>query len=256
MAGVARSANLPRSTVVRLLNALEAEQLVRVDPATGRYEVGPGILELAGQYLARLDVRQITLPFLWELAAVTRETVNLAIQSGIHTVCVEQIEGPHAVRAVNWIGQRLAVRLAVHATAIGKAWLAFQPEAVVTQILHDLSDEQGQLPAYTAQTIGDAAALRDDLAHTRRRGYATTHEELKPWLSAVAAPLRGAHGVAVASIVVSGPSFRLTSRRIAEFGPTVVQVAARATAALEIGTAATRSGATVPETAASAASAG
>lgn len=225
---VARRLGLARTTAIRLLKALEAEGLVRLDLATSSYQVGPGVLELAGHYLSRQDVRRLALPALWQLADSTRETVNLAIQDGLQSICIEQIESPHAIRAVNWIGRRLPV----HATAIGKAWLAFQPPVVIDDVLSHLVDQVGRLPAFTERTIVDPATLHQDLAATRRRGYATTHEELEPWLNAVAAPIFNLDGVAVATLVVSGPSFRLGARRIAELGARTTGAAAGVSAAM------------------------
>ncbi|MBI3974569.1 MAG: IclR family transcriptional regulator [Chloroflexi bacterium] len=224
---VTQRVDLPRTTAIRLLKALEAEGLVRADTATG-YVIGSGVLELAGQYLSRLDVRRVALPALWQLANGTRETVNLAIQDGLQSVCIEQIESPHAIRAVNWIGRRLPV----HATAIGKAWLASQPPTVIDDVLARLTDAAGRLPAFTEHTIVDSAALLQELDQARRRGYAVTREELEPWLNAVAAPIFGHDGTVAATLVVSGPSFRLNARRIGELGARTLAAAAETSAAL------------------------
>ncbi|MEO5651305.1 MAG: IclR family transcriptional regulator C-terminal domain-containing protein, partial [Marmoricola sp.] len=56
------------------------------------------------------------------------------------------------------------------------------------------------------------AALGSDLAHARARGFAVTHDELEIGLSAVAAPVCGAKGAAVAAVGVSGPTARLEDR--------------------------------------------
>jgi IclR family acetate operon transcriptional repressor len=224
----ARRVALARTTVVRLLKALETEGLVMTDPASGRDLIGAGTLELAGRYLSRQDVRRVALPFLWQLAEQTRETVNLAIQDDLHSVCIEQIESPHAVRVVNWIGRQLPV----HATATGKAWLAFQPTAVVDDVLRRSLDTSGRLPRFTAQTITDPDALRRHIGEVRRRGFATTGEELETWLNAVAAPVFGHDDQVAASLVVSGPSFRLGAKRAAELGARIVATAAVISAAL------------------------
>jgi DNA-binding IclR family transcriptional regulator len=227
-AEAARALRLPRSTVVRMLSALEAEGLVRVSPATGRYEVGPGVLELASRYLTNREVRQVALPFLWELAQTTRETVNLAIQDGLDSICIEQVESPEVLRAVNWIGQRLPV----HATSTGKAWLAFQPEREVETLLCRLGDEQGRLPACTERTLTDPQALRLQLAQVRQAGYATAHEELAVGLVAVAAPVFSHDGVVAATIAVSGPSFRLPRQRLEKLAALTVTAAQEVSSAL------------------------
>jgi DNA-binding IclR family transcriptional regulator len=190
--------------------------------------VGPGVLELAGSYLARQDVRRVALPYLWTLAETSRETVNLAIQDGLETVCIAQSESPQAVRAVNWVGRRLPV----HATATGKAWLAAQKEAVVADVLARLAGPGGRLPGYTEHTLVDPDFLREDLVRTRRRGYALAREEYELGLTAVAAPVFDQGGEVAAAVAVSGPTFRLPQRQRTELGALTTAAAGQVSAAL------------------------
>jgi len=53
----------------------------------------------------------------------------------------------------------------------------------------------------------------------RRRGYATSIDELEVGLSALAAPVLGADGTALAALSISGPTTRLTADRIEELAP-------------------------------------
>jgi DNA-binding IclR family transcriptional regulator len=227
-AAVAQAVKMPRTTVLRLLSALEAERLIWTDPISGCYRIGPGILELAGSYLAAQDVRRMALPFLWELAEQSEETVNLAITDCADSICIEQIESPQAVRAVSWIGQRLPV----HTVATGKAWLAYQSAKVIAATLARLTDAGGRLPARTERTITEQDALQVDLALTRRRGYAVAEGELEPALTAVAAPIFDHSGSVVATLAVSGPAFRLPASRLPQLGRTTAEVAGRLSAAL------------------------
>ena len=72
----------------------------------------------------------------------------------------------------------------------------------------------GKLATYTPQTITRRAALREELDRVRAQGHALAVDELEVGLTAVAAPIRNAHGDVVASMSVSGPSFRLTPDRV------------------------------------------
>ena len=60
----------------------------------------------------------------------------------------------------------------------------------------------------------------------REQGYAVAIDELEVGLTAVAAPIRSAHGDVIASMSVSGPSFRLTEERVVEVVRLVVAAAA------------------------------
>lgn len=75
-------------------------------------------------------------------------------------------------------------------------------------------DVLASLPTYTVHTITKRAVLREELARVRDQGYALAVDELEVGLTAVAAPIRNAHGDVVASMSVSGPSFRLPADRL------------------------------------------
>ena len=50
----------------------------------------------------------------------------------------------------------------------------------------------------------------------REQGYAVAVDELEVGLTAIAAPIRNAHGDVIASLSVSGPTFRLGEARVKE----------------------------------------
>jgi DNA-binding IclR family transcriptional regulator len=82
-----------------------------------------------------------------------------------------------------------------------------------------------ELPAYTERTITDRARLHQELAGVREQGYAVATDELELGLTALAAPVRSAHGDVVASVSVSGPSYRLPEPRVSDLVALVVEAA-------------------------------
>ena len=60
----------------------------------------------------------------------------------------------------------------------------------------------------------------------REQGYAVAVDELEEGLTAVAAPIRNAHGDVVASMSVSGPTFRLPEERVGDVVRLLVEAAA------------------------------
>ena len=84
----------------------------------------------------------------------------------------------------------------------------------------------------TERTIGDLDALERELDQVRRRGYATAMGELEPGLVAIAAPVIGVDGRAIAAVSISGPDFRLTAERIDRFAPLLVEETRRLSAQL------------------------
>lgn len=192
-----------KSTASRLMAALEARDLVRQDGTRGRYRLGIGVLRLAGATIARLDVVQQARPVCRDLAARTGETVNLAMLSEGAVLYLDQVAGSTAIQLHNWVGQRVPA----HATANGRVLLADLPADHVVSLVGD------PLPTYTPATLATADQLLAALDLAREAGYAVAVDELEIGLTAVAAPIRSLHGDVIASVSVSGPTFRLPEGR-------------------------------------------
>jgi DNA-binding IclR family transcriptional regulator len=194
-----------KSTAFRLVATLEAHRLVEQTTDRGRYRLGMGILRLAGATTARLDLVQEARPIARQLAADTGETVNIAVLAESSALYLDQVAGSSALQPHNWVGQHIPL----HATSNGKVLLGGLDEAGLDSVL-------GKLATYTPQTITGRSQLRAELDRVREQGYAVAIDELEEGLTAVAAPIHNAHGDVVASMSVSGPSFRLPEDRVSE----------------------------------------
>jgi DNA-binding IclR family transcriptional regulator len=200
-----------KSTAFRLLATLEAHGLVEQNEGRGKYRLGVGLLRLAGATSARLDVVQEARPICKDLAAATGETVNLATISGGQALYLDQVAGRSNLQTHNWVGQHIPL----HATSNGKVLLAGLSA-------DQLAATVGKLEAYTSATVATMPALRRELDKVKAQGFALAIDELEMGLTAIAAPVFGAHGDVLASISVSGPTFRIGESRVAEFGPLVI----------------------------------
>jgi DNA-binding IclR family transcriptional regulator len=212
---IAAELGVHKSTAFRLVATLEAHRLVEQTTDRGRYRLGVGILRLAGATTARLDLVQEARSICRRLAADTGETVNVAVLSESSALYLDQVAGSSALQPHNWVGQHIPL----HATSNGKVLLSGLDEAALDDLL-------GKLPTYTPHTITRRARLREELERVREQGYAVAVDELEIGLSAVAAPIRNAHGDVVASMSVSGPSFRLPQERVDEVVRRVTEAAA------------------------------
>lgn len=203
-----------KSTAFRLVAALERRGLVEQVNGRGKYRLGPGVLRLAGASTARLDLVQESRSVTKSLAQLTGETVNVAVLSDGGALYVDQVAGSSALQPHNWVGQRIPL----HATSNGKVLLSGLERDQVFR-------EVPTLPVYTPNTISAEDALVRELDEVRRRGYAMAVDELEIGLSAVAAPIRNSHGELVASMSVSGPTFRMGTRRLLEIADAVMEAA-------------------------------
>jgi DNA-binding IclR family transcriptional regulator len=211
---IATELGVHKSTAFRLVATLEAHRLVEQTADRGRYRLGVGILRLAGATTARLDLVQEARPIARQLAADTGETVNIAVLAESSALYLDQVAGPSALQPHNWVGQHIPL----HATSNGKVLLAGLDDAGLEAVL-------GTLATYTPRTITGRRELREEVARVREQGYAVAVDELEVGLTAVAAPVRNAHGDVVASMSVSGPSFRLPEEQVEEVVRRVVAAA-------------------------------
>src|SRR5581483_341838 len=180
---LAGGAGLPKSTTSRLVGALERRGLVQ-RAGDRRVVPGPVLLRFAHRD-GGASLVDLALPALRTLSELSGETINLGVPTPLGVEHLAQEDSRHFVGGTNWIGRRVPYET----TANGKVLRAFAPDP----------------PAA-------AAAIR-------RRGYAVAVDELERGLSAIAAPVLGPDGRAVAALSISGPTIRLTPERIAELAP-------------------------------------
>jgi DNA-binding IclR family transcriptional regulator len=212
---IAGELGVHKSTAFRLVAALERRGLVEQHAERGKYRLGVGILRLAGATTARLDLVQESRPLCRALAAGTNETVNLTVLSDGAALYIDQVAGSSALQPHNWVGQRIPL----HATSNGKVLLSGLPDSEVLTLV-------GRRPrTYTPSTLSTGADVLADVAQARTQGYALAVDELEVGLSAVAAPIRNVHGDVIASVSVSGPTFRLQDERMATATEAVVETA-------------------------------
>lgn len=168
---------LARSTVSRILNALDDEGLVASRGVRGRYRLGPEIARMAGSVRAGLVIEMH--PLLEELSRELGETVDLSILDGDRAAFVDQVVSPHRLRAISAVGESFPL----HCCANGKAMLAKLPPAERDRVL------PSRLVPFTANTITTPVALRDELEQIQADGVAYDREEQTEGICAVGAVL-------------------------------------------------------------------
>lgn len=194
---LAEECGLPKSTASRLLTALERTELLgRTED--GGYVAGPLFWRYASRHDPWQELAHLALPTLERISAETGETVNLGVPRGDQVSHVAQVDSRYLLGTRDWT----QLEVPPYASSLGKVLYAFG----VLGLPHD------PLVALTEHTLTTLARLDDDLAACRRRGYATTVDELEVGLTGVAAPVHGPGGEVIAALGISGPTPRLESR--------------------------------------------
>ncbi|MDN4173350.1 MULTISPECIES: IclR family transcriptional regulator [Nocardioides] len=192
---IARSLELSKAVVHRILQSLASRSLVQPLPGGSAYVLGPAAAGLAARAWSQLDVRSVASPVLRRLRDQTRETTTLSVLVGNQRIYLDQIESPQEIKMVVEIGPRFPL----HSGASSRAILAHLPESFVGEAV-------GQLQA--ARPDLDVEAYRADLARIREQGYAVSLNERGTGAASIAAPFFDSAGNVAGSVSSSGPVFR------------------------------------------------
>lgn len=211
VAEIARKTKMPRGTAHRIIRTMRDVGLIDQERQRDHYRLGMKLFEIGTTVLANMDLHREAKSSVELLTRVSGETVHLSVFDGVNSTVINRTD-PEGNR-VNTLF--VLESSPAHATASGKAALAFQSEAAIDRFI------SLGLRRISPNTITDAAILRRELASVRERGYAIDNEELTPATKCVGAPIRNASGRVFASISVSGPARRFTPERISAFADLV-----------------------------------
>ncbi len=196
---LANDAGLHTASAHRILGALMAHGLIEKSGA-GEYDLGVRWLEVGNRLRARLNIRQVAMPAMQQLAELTGETVNLIVRRGDEAVYVERVSGGQTmIQVVQVVGAHAPL----HVTAVGKIFLAEESTSGVMGYA-----ERTGLPAYTSNTLTTLEKLRTELDVIRREQLAYDLEEAELGVACIGAPIRDAEGKLVAGLSISAPADR------------------------------------------------
>jgi IclR family acetate operon transcriptional repressor len=182
-----------------------------------RYALGARGLHVAQAFLKQVDLPRLAQPHVERISEETGETVHLAALQGDAVVTLIKREGRHAVRVdTGTIGSADAA----HATALGKAMLAWLPEHEIRRIL-----EVRGMARLTPNTITSPDAFIEELRLVRRFSHAVDREEHQPGVTGVAAAIRNHQGGVVGAISVSAPTLRASDQHLARMRDSVMGAA-------------------------------
>lgn len=187
---IAQRLDLPPSTVHGIVRTLLVHRMVVQEHDSGQYRLGPATLTLGNVYLDTLELRSRVTPWAEDLARRSGLAVRTAVSMGEDVVVVHHEPRPDGSRQMPEVG----IVIPAHASALGKAILAFDEEAAVETV------GGGPLRSMTGETITDPRALRKQLDEVRESGIALEIEEAVLGECGIAAVLSDRFGGAVGAI--------------------------------------------------------
>lgn len=194
---IADQAELPKSTVSRLLAALEAEGAVEQLEAGGGYSIGRALAMLGASANPSAGLRSVIRPFIEELAMLTGGSAGFTIREGDGAYWVDNVDdGDELVKLADQTGQSFPL----HTIPSGIAMLTkFSTDELEAYMSKSRAGEGQEL---------DVEQLRRRIARVGSDGVIISREDLDPGVNAVAAAFRGPSGQWEGALYLQGPSFR------------------------------------------------
>lgn len=210
---ISHDLHFPKTRVYRILSTLEQGKYVQQDPHTLGYSLGLRTWLLGHQTHGYGFFTNIVETYVDELAAQSRETAIFAILDGLRALHLYVSHSSNPIQAYVREGSRVAL----HASATGKAILSVLGPTFITQMLPP------ELESFTPRTIVDRMSLISEIEKIRERGYATGVDEISEGLSGVAAASEIGNHTIYWAIGISGPSSRISEDCLEELGQMAVK---------------------------------
>jgi DNA-binding IclR family transcriptional regulator len=208
---------LPKSSAHRIVAALCSARYLEQISRNGRYRLGIKLFEFGSIYIEKLDLHKASFLIVRRLQETSGENVHLCIFNGNRPVMIYR--KTMVTDPVNTVTTLEAAP--AHCTGVGKAILAHIDDAQAQRII------ASGLIAFTPQTLTDPAALREDLAAIRARGYALDDREHQTNTRCLAAPIRAVDGRVFAAVSISSSAERIPEERYEVLAGLVTEAASK-----------------------------
>lgn len=193
------ASDYPKATLYRLLQTLLHQSMVSFDPDRQTYSLGVRLVRLAHQAWRQSSLAPVAQPYVEELSQIVGETVHLAQLDNGQVLYVDKRNARVPVEMFSQAGRVGPV----YCTGVGKAMLAFVPEAEQDKII-----VQQSFHRFTDHTYTSAVALRDELNEIRARGYAFDREEHEPGIICIAVPILTQNGRVIGGLSLTSTTAR------------------------------------------------
>jgi DNA-binding IclR family transcriptional regulator len=190
---LARAAGLSKTTVRR--HGLQLAEWGVLEHRNHRYSLGRRLAELGLMVTTSESLGEQINPYAAELCATFRRAVTVMTLQGDQARCIVHVAGTQDDSACAGPGTRAPV----HATAAGKAILAFSPPGVFAEVV------SRPLVRLTPYTICSPQALALAMREARRTGFATMRQESRLGHASVAVPIHNRTGVLLGAMAMSVP---------------------------------------------------
>lgn len=214
---ISLAASIPASTVLRLLNTLIQYNYVTQNPETHKYSLTLKFAKIGSMVRSQFSISDIARQYLVDLSIRCNESACLAIEQDMEVVYIDAVDGPDSMLKTM---QRIGKRAPLHSTGVGKLMLLNYDATNLNKYVI-----KTKLAPLTKNTITSQDKLEEELSKIQILNYAFDDEECELGARCVASPIRDYTGKVIAAISVSGPTTRMTLKKIDTIKDFVVETA-------------------------------
>lgn len=200
---VAAVTGLSPAVARRCLNTLVA--LGYVAQHDRNFLLRPEVLAFGSAFHSSMHLEQVCVPPLQGLRDETGDSASMASLAGKDILYLAHVSTNRRIR----LGVNVGTRFPAHATSMGKAILAFLPDADIEAFLASAPFEK-----FTEHTVTAAEAMRARLKQIREKGYDSAFDELDFGIVSVAVPIFDASRRPIAAVNCSTSTTRISQEEL------------------------------------------
>src|SRR5690242_21118007 len=207
------SLKLPKATAYRLVDWFVSHGYLVREPGRRRLIAGPRLTNLAFSVLSasmRNDAPHLVLQ---RLVRTLNETCNIGTLLNGEVIYLDRVEAEDWPLRLHYTS---GSRVPLHASAIGKLFLALAPGPRRQRLLQSL-----ELRRYTDGTITDKTKLEAELRQIRKERVSFDREEYLVGVVCAAVPVLGKHGEMLAALAIQVPEARMSVTTARGYLPTL-----------------------------------
>jgi len=212
--------SLNKTTVSRILSKLENRGYVRQVEKRGKFVLGTIFLEFSGIVKSHLRLREVALPFLFELNQLVKESVIIAFWNMREDVVTETIHETSYTESPLKVVPDEGISIPLFCTCLGKIILADMSEDELNKYF-----QNNTLTRRTTKTITNIESLKKQLDVVRNEGIAFDDEEYAIGVIGIASGIKDSEGKIAGSVGILAPSARQSTTRMMEFAPVIKKYA-------------------------------
>lgn len=190
-----QAADLDKGTTRRLLQTLVIAGLVDYEERSAFYSLGVGVLEIASAVHTGREWREVSAPYLSDIAGASRATAFLWVHYNGMAVCTERVRAAHP--NIDASRFRVGERTPLNCGAGARTLLAhITPEELEVALKQPLTKR-------TEKSQTDPRLLRKAAKRIREAGYELAIDDFVPGLAAIGVPVFNRSGTLAGAISIT-----------------------------------------------------